>query len=86
MSDTSPSLPDGFCYALYGCPDGLPDPLPMAVRHASDCMLPDTHVLRDSSVGWTSVLNTSRSVDAEKRPGSPATGEAGESGRFNVQR
>ncbi len=85
MSDTSAELPDGYCYALFGCSGDVPDPLPMSVQHASDCTLPDTHVLRGSDEGWASVLNRSRSGDGKKRPGSPATGATGESGRFKVQ-
>ncbi len=87
MSDTFGRAADEHCFALYPIgAHGVSGPLPVAVRHARDCGRPDTHVLPDTAQDRIATAHQpDRAAHAKRRPASPATGEAGESGRFNVQ-
>jgi hypothetical protein len=43
------------CYAAWSPLDDPESPLPSYVLHGPGCDRPDTHMLRDTGEGWTSI-------------------------------
>lgn len=55
--EEAPEPTGTYCVAVFSPtdPDGRRSPIPSQVRHGVGCLQSDVHMLRDTSLEWTSV-------------------------------